>query len=314
MLRSDQAPRLAVVFPGQGSQRPGMARDFFDRSGGARRTFEEASDVLGLDVAALCFEDDPRLDQTEHTQPAILTAEIAMLRALGEAHDLAPAIFGGHSLGEYTALVAAGVLPLDVALRIVRRRGALMQDAVPIGEGAMAAIKAPNILERGLEAILAGLEVAIANENSRDQVVLSGRPGAIEEACRRFAFTGDLPEIVPLKVSAPFHSPLMREIEPAFRGALADVASQFSPGPAERVVSNLTGAFHLPDTGEIIDALTRQVSSPVRWVANMEALAATADRIVEIGPSCPLRVFFKTLGFEVTAISSVRAAERGLRS
>src|SRR5258708_21690905 len=131
---------VAIVFPGQGSQRSGMARDFYERFAISRDVFVEASDALGLDMAALCFDDKPRLDLTEFTQPAILAAEMAMLRPLEREFGVSASLFGGHSLGEYTALCAAGAIPLEVAVKLVRRRGALMQAVVPPGEGARGAV------------------------------------------------------------------------------------------------------------------------------------------------------------------------------
>lgn len=305
-------PPLAVVFPGQGSQRPGMGKDFCERYPVSRDTFAEASDALGLDLSALCFEEDPRLDLTEFTQPAILTAEIAMLRALTAELGLRPQWFGGHSLGEYTALCAAGVIPLADAVRIVRLRGALMQRAVPVGEGAMSAVIAEGILEQDLAAELAELAVDVANENSKNQVVVSGATAAIARAEERLAarLAGTEHQVVRLNVSAPFHSRLMRGIEPELRDALTQVASRLVPQSAPRVTSNFTGGFHRPDTELVIDALTRQVSGTVRFVANMQALASVAERIVEVGPHRPLRGFFQTLGRDVASVISVKTAEK----
>jgi [acyl-carrier-protein] S-malonyltransferase/trans-AT polyketide synthase/acyltransferase/oxidoreductase domain-containing protein len=219
---SDGSSTVVVVFPGQGSQRPGMAIDFCDEFPVSRQAFEEASDALGLDVRAICAGDDGRLDLTEYTQPCIVTAEIAMFRALESELGLAPGRFGGHSLGEYTALCAAGVLPLASAVKLVRRRGALMQTAVPVGEGAMTAVIGADVAERDLAAELDGLEVDVANRNAPDQIVLSGPAAKMPTAAERVAASlGDaLDKLVPLNVSAPFHSRMMRPIEPAFRAEL----------------------------------------------------------------------------------------------
>ena len=181
-----------------------MARDFCERFASAREAFAEASEALNLDLKALCFGDDPRLDLTEHTQPAILTAEIAMLRALATEFGFAPGLFGGHSLGEYTALCAAGVLPLADAVRIVRQRGALMQSAAAPGAGAMVAVVAKGVAERDLAGAIGELEVDVANRNSADQVVLSGATSDIGQASRRVAelLGGTRHDIVPLNVSA----------------------------------------------------------------------------------------------------------------
>jgi malonyl CoA-acyl carrier protein transacylase len=303
--------RIAIVFPGQGSQRRGMARDFCDTFAASRAVFAEASDALGLDVSALCFDEDPRLDLTEFTQPAILTAEIAMLRALQGEFGLAGSLFGGHSLGEFTALCAAGAIPFDVAVKLVRRRGALMQAAVPAGEGAMVAVKGAGIAALELAAALDAEGVDVANENSPDQVVLSGPQAAMERACdrtRELAKGIDV-EFVTLTVSAPFHSRRMRAVEGDFRVALDEAAPRLSPAKASVVTSNFRGGFHTGLEGDLLDALERQIGGTVRWTANMRALAPLADRIFEVGPGRPLRGFFKSLGIEVTSILSSKAAQ-----
>ena len=287
-----------------------MARDFHGRFAASREAFEEASEALGLDVAALCFEDDVRLDQTEFTQPAILTAEIAMMRALERDFGMRPSFFGGHSLGEYTALCAAGVFSLATAVRLVRRRGALMQHAVPLGDGAMVAVIAEGVADRALGKQLT--DVDLANCNSVNQVVLSGERAAIERASGRIAelLAGVPHEIIALNVSAPFHSRMMRGIETDFRATLD--AAAMSPERASIVTSNLTGDFHRPDREAIVDALTRQLSGTVDWISNMRALSSVAEEIYEVGPGRPLRGFFKSTGRDVTAIISVTSAERGL--
>lgn len=310
MSLPDRSATVAVVFPGQGSQRPGMARDFHERSAAARAVFAEASEALNLDLAALCFQEDDRLDRTEFTQPAILTAEVAMLRALEADFGLAPRYFGGHSLGEYTALCAAGVLGLADAVRVTRRRGALMQAAVPEGRGAMIAVISEGIAERDLGAALAGLDVDVANRNSTDQLVLSGLAPAIAEASTRLgALLGEGARLVPLNVSAPFHSRLMLPIENALRAELA--ALSLAPARASEVTSNFLGGFHEPRAEAVVDALTRQVSGTVDFIANMRALSV-ADRIYEIGPHRPLRAFFKSVGRDVTSIVSLKTATKEL--
>lgn len=306
---------IAVVFPGQGSQRAGMARDFHERYATSREVFAEASDALGFDVAALCFEEGPRLDLTEFTQPAILTAEIAMMRALERDLGLTASWFGGHSLGEYTALSAAGAIPFADAVRLVRTRGTLMQGAVPAGEGAMVAVTGDGIATRDLSAALAGLDVEIANENSKNQIVLSGLAADMEQARERVVAAAGTPvELVDLAVSAPFHSRRMRVIEPAFRDVLLGVAPRIDAARAKRVTSNLSGSFHTGVVDDLIDALTRQVSGTVRWIANMDAIGGVATRIFEVGPHRPLRSFFLAAGREVTSILSLKTAERALAS
>jgi [acyl-carrier-protein] S-malonyltransferase/trans-AT polyketide synthase/acyltransferase/oxidoreductase domain-containing protein len=294
-----------------------MGKDFIDRFPAAREAFAEGSDALHIDLGALCFEEDPRLDRTEFTQPAILVTEIAMFRALRAEYGLTPAVFGGHSLGEYTALCAAGAMPLSVAAPLVRRRGALMQAVVPEGQGAMVAIVAQGVAERDLAAELAGIDVDVANRNSPNQVVLSGPAGAIERAVVRAEeiLNGVEHEIVRLNVSAPFHSRGMRPMEADLRAALAEVSASIAPEHAIRVTSNLTGGFHVGTVGPLVDALVGQASGTVDWIANMRALAGAAEAIYEIGPGRPLRGFFRAIGREVASITTARnlpAASPGL--
>ncbi len=303
---------IAFVFPGQGSQKPGMGKDFHDAYPAAREAFSEASDALGLDVGKLCFEEDPRLDLTEFTQPAILTTEIAMVRVLARDFGLEASCFGGHSLGEYTALCAAGVLSLATAARLVRRRGALMQAAVPAGQGAMAAVVSEGVAARGLAAVLDPLGVDVANENALDQVVLSGPAAEVAKAAELVPTLceGKPCRVVPLNVSAPFHSRGMCGIEPEFQGLLE--AAELDPARATPVTSNYTGRLHEPARAAVVEALTRQISGTVRWIDNMRVLDKAAGAIYEVGPSRILRGFFAGLGREVPSLMSVRTIERAL--
>jgi [acyl-carrier-protein] S-malonyltransferase/trans-AT polyketide synthase/acyltransferase/oxidoreductase domain-containing protein len=306
----------AIVFPGQGSQRPGMGRDFHQRFAASRRTYEEASEALGLDLGRLCFEADERLGLTEYAQPAILATEIAMLRGLVEEHELDATRFAGHSLGEYTALVAAGVVPLPIALRVVRERGRLMQQAVPVGVGKMIAVIATGLDRTLVEQAIEGLPVDVANDNSPDQVVLSGRTAGVDEVARRLAASPAPPRLVTLDVSAPFHSTLMMPIERELAAVLAASSGEWNTTGAVRVTSNLTGGFHETDVTKIRERLVRQVSGTVRWQDNMRALVGGAidgtKTILEIGPGRPLRGFFKAIGVGIVSITDVRSAERSL--
>ena len=313
--------KIAVVFPGQGSQRPGMGKDFHDAVPISRDTYHEASDALGWDVPALCFEEDERLNLTEYAQPCILATEIAMLRGLGILYGFEPAYFGGHSLGEYAALVAADALPFSEALKAVQTRGRLMQEATPVGSGAMAAVIADRLDVPAVLGALEDLPVDLANDNSSDQIVISGDAKAMTEAEERIRdFIGSDPffRFVPLNVSAPFHSRYMAAIEEGFRDVLRGIEGQVQPVNAKRVTSNVTGLFHSDNRAEILDRLVTQLSSTVRGKKNMETLAATADFTVEIGPGRPLRGFFKTMGVEcqsVTTLSGARKVfEKGTRS
>ena len=299
------ADETALAFPGQGSQRVGMAKDFHDAFPLARDAFAEASDACGVDLAAIAFEDEEKLNRTEFTQPCILTAEIAMQRVVAAERGLEARWFAGHSLGEYTALVAAGVLRLGEAAKLVRRRGALMQQAVPPGEGAMLAVIAKGLELDAIRDALAGLDVDAANHNSSSQIVVSGSAGGVEQARERLAPGRRL---IPLNVSAPFHSRLMRSIEPTFASELASASIDAANAP--RVASNYTGGFHVADAAGVRDALVKQISGTVRWVDNMKALAARARRIVEIGPGRPLSAFFRDVGVKVAAITDLASAEQ----
>ncbi len=303
---------VALIFPGQGSQRPGMARDFHDRFPEARAAFEEASGAVGVDLAALCFAGDARLELTEFAQPAILTAEIAMVRALTAHYGLRARWFAGHSLGEYTALVAAGVCDLGAAARLVRERGRLMQEAVPAGRGGMRALVHPNLDAGVIERALSGLQVDVANLNAPDQVVLSGLSTDLDTAFERIRAIPELgrARAIPLKVSTPFHSRFMRGAGQAFAPLLAAASAAWRCQPAGRVASNRSGGFHEPVRERIVEALVEQVSSPVRWLDNMRALLACRTRIVEIGPSRPLRALFARLDTDVEAVTDLATAEK----
>jgi [acyl-carrier-protein] S-malonyltransferase/trans-AT polyketide synthase/acyltransferase/oxidoreductase domain-containing protein len=302
------AESTALVFPGQGSQRAGMAKDFHDQFAVAREVFAEASEAAGFDVGAMSFQEDERLDLTEYTQPCILTAEIAMLRVLERELGLSADCFGGHSLGEYTALVAAGVLRLADAARLVRRRGALMQEAVPAGEGAMLAVIGERLDLDSLRARIADLEADAANHNSPSQIVVSGKAPDVDRAKERLEADGR--RCVPLKVSAPFHSRFMRVVEPKFAAELAKVEVHAADAP--KVAANYTGGFHAADAAAVRDALVRQIGGTVRWVDDMKALAARAARIVEVGPGRPLSGFFREIGVTPVAILSWKQAEKTL--
>jgi [acyl-carrier-protein] S-malonyltransferase/trans-AT polyketide synthase/acyltransferase/oxidoreductase domain-containing protein len=288
-----------------------MGQDFHESSAPARLAFQEASEALGLDLAALCFTPDERLDRTEFAQPAILVTEIAMLRALEAELDLRAAWFGGHSLGEYTALVAAGALPLGEAVCLVRERGRLMQAAVPVGAGRMIAVIGDHLDLDRIATTTTDLQVSVANDNSPRQVVLSGTAADTRIAETRLPEAlGCTLRFLELDVSAPFHSSLMSSVETSFAPVLQAASASIDPARASYVTSNYTGAFHASDRETVIDSLTRQISNTVRWRANMEALAGRATRFVEVGPGRPLRGFFKALGIDVTAITDRRSAAR----
>jgi len=305
--------KTAIVFPGQGSQRHGMGKDFYESIPECRQIYEQASDALGWDVAALCFGEDERLNLTAYAQPSIVVTEIAMLKAIIDKYGITPDVFGGHSLGEYTALVAAGVLPLETVLRIVHIRGSLMQEAVPVGEGGMAAVIRKDLSTRMIRELLSDLPIDVANINSPNQIVISGRSRAMPEAEERLvkALADENPaRFVALNVSAPFHSRFMQTIEEPFEDELACVRRQLKAENAVRVTSNFTGGFHSADGEEIIERLVAQLSGTVQWCDNMRAIASQADRVYEIGPNRPLRDFFKTIGVTCISLTTLSSAER----
>lgn len=303
----------AIVFPGQGSQRPGMGRDFHEQIPVSRQAYEEASDALGWDVAGLCFSEDDRLNLTEYTQPCIVTTEIAMLRGLRDRYGFSPTFFGGHSLGELTALIAAGVVSLSEALKVVQSRGRLMQGAVPVGVGGMAAVICADLNMEIIRRALFNLPIDVANINSSHQIVVSGESRALPDAERRLLeiVTDDQPlRFVPLNVSAPFHSRFMRPVEDPFEEILCSVLKHVRSEKARFVTSNFTGDFHSGTAGEIVGNLVAQVSHTVQWKENMHRLAAGADAVYEIGPGRPLRDFFKTIGVACRSVTTLSAAER----
>jgi [acyl-carrier-protein] S-malonyltransferase/trans-AT polyketide synthase/acyltransferase/oxidoreductase domain-containing protein len=304
---------IAVVFPGQGSQRPGMGKDFYEQISVCRETYEEAADALGWDVSNMCFGEDERLNLTEYTQPCIVTTEIAMLRGLSKRYGFASEYFGGHSLGEFTALVAAGVMSLSETLKIVQTRGKLMQEAVPVGVGGMAAIISENIDIDILKKLMEDLPADVANINSANQVVISGELSALPEIEKRLAQSLGAEKsfrFIRLNVSAPFHSRLMKSIENRFADTLEKFGKNLKPQNAHKVTSNFTGGFHSDDILGIREKLVNQISNTVHWRKNMQSLAAKAEEIYEIGPGRPLREFFKTIGVTCQSITGLAAAEK----
>jgi [acyl-carrier-protein] S-malonyltransferase len=275
---------LAFIFPGQGSQAPGMGRDLAESFAAARAVFEEADEALGFRISELCFNGPAEdLQLTENTQPAILTASVAALRAMEAEGFPRPDFVAGHSLGEYTALVAAGALSLRDAVRTVRKRGRYMQEAVPVGEGAMAAV-----LGADLETVRAACDEARrggevcgpANINSPGQVVIAGSAAAVERAIPLLKERG-AKRAVPLKVSAPFHCALML---PAQERLAADLAGIEFKDLAVPLVTNVDAAVVGEGAGAR-ESLVRQVSRPVRWRESVELLAREGvETFVEVGP------------------------------
>ena len=267
--------RIAVLFPGQGSQAVGMGKDFHDRSPLARELYARADEVLGFPISRISFDGpEPELRLTPNTQPALLVAGVVAWRLL----DREAAVAAGHSLGEYCALVAAGALEFEDAILLVHKRGRYMQEAVPVGAGAMAAVLgAPAAaIEKALGEVRSGV-VEVANWNSEEQAVISGEKAAVEEALAILK----PPRSVMLPVSAPFHSRLMK---PAEERLAVDLDAVAFGDPRFPVITNVDARLIRTGT-EARDALKRQVSRSVLWTRTMEVLRDQAvDACVELGP------------------------------
>ncbi|MBP5221724.1 MAG: ACP S-malonyltransferase [Lachnospiraceae bacterium] len=289
--------KTAFIFPGQGAQCAGMGKDFFEQFSEARQMFELAGTSVGLDIKSLCFEEDERLNITEYTQIAMITTEIAMLKAV-LSRGLTADVCAGLSLGEYGALVASGVMQPADCFRIVRRRGILMQEAYPEG-GAMTAVIGMD--SEKIEKICEETEgiVTIANYNCPGQIVITGIREAVEAAAEKLKNAG-AKKCAPLKVSGPFHSELLSDAGRQLREALDEIHLE---KPKIPYVTNVDASYVQDETG-VKDLLVRQISSPVRWQQSVECMIQNGvDRFIEIGPGKTLTGFMKRINSGVRAMN-----------
>ena len=294
---SGSTEKTAWIFPGQGAQKCGMGKDFYEQSKAAKEIFDQASELLGLDMAALCFEENDRLDQTEYTQAALVTTCLAMAGALEDCLP-APDVTAGLSLGEYCAIAAAGGMQICDAVTTVRKRGIYMQNAVPDGEGAMSAVL--GLSGEQIETAIVGLEgVYIANYNCPGQIVITGYRQGVEKASEVLSQAG-AKRVLPLKVSGPFHSPMMKEAGDKLEQVLQK--TELTPLRIP-YVTNVT-AEYVRDIQETKKLLREQVASSVRWQQSMERMIADGvTTFVEIGPGKTLAGFLRKISRDVKVIN-----------
>ena len=289
--------KVAFIFPGQGAQYAGMGGDFYKEISVCRQVMDKASQVSGLDVPNLCFTENEELNITEYTQIAMLSVEVAILKAL-EEKGIRPCVSAGLSLGEYGSCVASGVLSLEDAFAVVRQRGILMQEAVPEG-GAMSAVMGTDaeVIEKICEET-EGI-VSIANYNCPGQIVITGEATAVEAASLKLKEAGTR-RIIPLKVSGPFHSAMLQGAGEKLGAVLANVEVK---KPEIPYVTNVT-AEYVTDAKEIKELLVKQVSSSVKWQQCVEKMIAEGiDTFVEIGPGKTLSGFMRKINRNVTVMN-----------
>ncbi len=294
--------KTAFIFPGQGSQSIGMGKNLFENFPAARSIFEEADETLGFSLSEMCFSGkESDLQLTANTQPAILTTSVAAYRAMAEEGITKPDFVAGHSLGEYSALVAAGVITFADAVRTVRNRGTYMQEAVPVGVGAMAAILGADIetVKSACSEAADGQVCSPANINSPSQVVIAGDSDAVDRACELLKERG-AKRAIKLNVSAPFHCALMMPAQDRLENDLAGLQYTQFEFP---IVHNVDAAVNADET-RVADVLTRQVSSPVKWLQSVQNLIANGTTtFVEVGPGKVLSGLTKQIDRDVRILN-----------
>ena len=299
--------KIAFIFPGQGAQYRNMARDFYEQLPESRRVFEEASRVSGMSIESLCFEDEQRLNQTRYTQPALFTANCAVLKAV-EQQGLKPDMTAGLSLGEYCALTAAGVFDFEDAVQVVCSRGIYMEEAVPEGAGAMMAILTRK--EIPMEEICERVpgQVVVANYNCPGQIVITGKTAAVEKAAESLKAAGAKRAVL-LNVSGPFHSKML---ESAGEELAKEMEKRNFEPLAIPYVTNVT-AKYVTDIKETKALLAKQISSPVRWEESVRTMIEDGvDTFVEIGPGKTLAGFMRRIdkGVKVYNIETWEGMEK----
>lgn len=285
--------KIAFIYPGQGAQKCGMGKDFYEGNESAHEIYEKASELLELDVKALCFEENDKLDITEYTQAAMVTTCLAMTAVVREK-GLEPDVTAGLSLGEYCAIAVAGGMSESDAIYTVRKRGIFMQEAVPVGVGSMAAVL--GMTGEEIEAVIKDIDgVSVANYNCPGQIVITGYAQPVEEASEKLKEAG-AKRVVPLNVSGPFHSPLLEEAGTKLREVLDFVEWSSLQIP---YVTNVT-AEYVTDSSKTKELLQKQVASSVRWEQSIRNMISNGvDTFVEIGPGKTLSGFMRKIDRDV---------------
>ena len=281
--------KTAFIYPGQGAQKAGMGKDFYENSQLAKEVYDKATELLQLDMKELCFEKNDRLDLTEYTQAAMVTTCLAMTKVV-EEKGLRPDVTAGLSLGEYCAVSVAGGMKEEDAIKLVRTRGILMQNTVPQGEGAMAAVL--GMEAAAIEAVIKEIDgVTVANYNCPGQIVITGKTKAVEQAASALKEAG-AKRVLMLNVSGPFHSPMLKEAGEKLGKEMETMEFTELKIP---YVTNVT-ADYVTDISQTKELLTKQVSASVRWQESMEKMIADGvDTFVEIGPGKTLNGFLKKI-------------------
>ena len=281
--------KIAFIYPGQGAQKPGMGKDFYENSELAKAVYDKASELLKIDMKALCFEENEKLDLTEYTQAALVTTCLAMTKVV-EERGLKPDVTAGLSLGEYCAISVAGGMKEEDAISLVRKRGILMQNTVPAGEGAMAAILGmdASVIEEGIKDLEG---VTVANYNCPGQIVITGETKAVEKAAEILKEAGAKRAVL-LNVSGPFHSPMLKQAGEELAKEMEKVEMEPLQIP---YVTNVT-AEYVTDIRETKKLLAEQVAASVRWQESVERMIAEGvDTFVEIGPGKTLAGFLRKI-------------------